>query len=87
MDETPIPADQITGRCVYDLVYNPPGTRLLREAAAVGCQTIGGLEMLAAQARDQFQRWTGRTPRAGVMREAALTRFAEFARNENHVVR
>ena len=87
VDETPIPADQITGRCVYDLVYNPPGTRLLREAAAVGCQTIGGLEMLAAQARDQFQRWTGRTPRAGVMREAALTRFAEFARNENHVVR
>ncbi len=87
VDETPIAADRITGRCVYDLVYNPPGTRLLREAAAVGCQTIGGLEMLAAQAREQFRRWTGSKPRAGVMREAALKRLAEFARNENYVVR
>ncbi len=86
VDETPIAADRITGRCVYDLVYNPSSTRLLRDAAAVGCQTIGGLEMLVAQAREQFRRWTGSNPRAGVMREAALQRLAEFARDENYVV-
>ena len=63
---------QLTGQYVYDLVYNPPITRLLREAAAAGCQTIGGLDMLVAQAREQFQWWTGTTPPAGVMREAAL---------------
>jgi len=86
VDETPIPQAQLTGRYVYDLIYNPPATRLLREAAAMGCQTIGGLDMLVAQAREQFQWWTGTAPRAGVMREAALKRLAEFARDENHLV-
>jgi len=33
VDETPIDAADLTGRCVYDLVYNPAGTRLLRDAA------------------------------------------------------
>ena len=51
VDETPIPASRLTGgRFVYDLVYNPPTTRLIRDAAAAGCQTMGGLEMLVAQA-------------------------------------
>jgi shikimate 5-dehydrogenase len=71
---------------VYDLVYNPPITRLLREAALAGCQTIGGLEMLVAQAVEQFRWWTGVRPSAGVMREAALRRLAEFIRDEDHVV-
>ena len=83
---TPIEAAALTGRYVYDLIYNPPTTRLLREAAAAGCQTIGGLEMLVAQAAEQFEWWTGVKPPAGVMREAALKRLAEFMRNENHVV-
>jgi 3-dehydroquinate dehydratase/shikimate dehydrogenase len=86
VDETPLPADQLTGRYVYDLVYNPAMTRLLREAALAGCQTIGGLEMLVGQAREQFQWWTGTKPVAGVMREAALKRLAEYARDENHIV-
>jgi len=84
--DTPVPADLLTGRLVYDLIYNPPMTRLLRDAAAVGCQTIGGLEMLVAQAHEQFQWWTGVRPPAGVMREAALKRLAEFMTDENHVV-
>jgi shikimate dehydrogenase len=86
VDETPIAADALTGLHVYDLVYNPSTTRLLRDAAAMGCQTIGGLEMLVAQAREQFQWWTGSTPQTDVMRNAALERLAEFARNENYLV-
>ena len=86
VDDTPVAKEQLTGRYVYDLIYNPPATRLLREAAAAGCQVIGGLDMLVAQAREQFQWWTGAAPRAGVMREAALERLAEFARDENHFV-
>jgi 3-dehydroquinate dehydratase/shikimate dehydrogenase len=78
VDETPIRADRLTGRAVYDLVYNPPTTRLLREAAAVGLETIGGLEMLVEQARQQFHMWTGVWPSAGVMREAALKRLSQF---------
>ena len=84
--DTPVPIDQLTGRCVYDLVYNPTTTRLLREAAAVGCRTIGGLEMLVAQAEEQFRMWTGVRPPAGVMRDAGLKRLAEFSRDEDHVV-
>src|SRR5262252_3520600 len=86
VDETPMPADQLTGRYVYDLIYNPTTTRLLRDAEAAGCQPIGGLEMLVAQAREQFEWWTGTRPRPGVMREAAQRRLAEFARDENHDV-
>jgi shikimate dehydrogenase len=86
VDETPVPKEQLTGRYVYDLIYNPPATRLLQDAAAVGCQTIGGLDMLVAQAREQFQWWTGTTCQAAVMRDAALKRLAEFARDENYLV-
>jgi len=85
-NDTPLDASLLTGRHVYDLVYNPTVTRLMREAANAGCQAIGGLEMLVAQALEQFEWWTGTKPPAGVMREAALKRLAEFMRNENHVV-
>ncbi len=84
--ETPVARETLTGRYVYDLVYNPTPTRLLREAAEMGCQTIGGLEMLVAQACEQFRWWTGARAPAGIMREAALKRLAEFARDETHIV-
>jgi 3-dehydroquinate dehydratase/shikimate dehydrogenase len=86
VDETPLAKEQLTGRFVYDLVYNPPVTRLLGEAAEMGCQTLGGLDMLVAQAHEQFHWWTGTRAASGVMREAALRRLAEFARHEHHVV-
>ena len=86
LNETPLAVDELTGRTVYDLVYNPPVTRLLRHAATAGCQTIGGLEMLVAQAHEQFHWWTDVRPAHGVMREAALRRLAEFIRDEDHVI-
>jgi len=86
VEQTPLPAAALTGRWVYDLVYNPPVTQLLHDAERAGCRTIGGLDMLVAQAHEQFHWWTGRRPAAGVMRSAALRRLAEFASNENHVV-
>jgi shikimate dehydrogenase len=85
LDESPVPAELLTGRLVYDLVYNPPATRLLRDAHGAGLQTIGGLDMLVAQAQEQFSWWTGTRPPAGVMRVAAEQRLAEFMTNENHV--
>jgi len=69
--DTPF-AGAFDGRVVYDLVYNPAETRLLKEAAAAGCQTIGGLDMLVAQAEDQSAWWLGRRPPANLMRHAAL---------------
>ena len=76
--QTPLPADRLQGGLVYDLVYNPDVTRLLREASAAGCQTIGGLDMLIAQAMEQFRWWTGLTPPAAVMQAAATKRLSEY---------
>ncbi len=70
VDATPFDGP-FDGRLVYDLVYNPPRTRLLREAEAAGCDTIGGLDMLVAQAEDQSEWWLGRRPPANLMRQAA----------------
>jgi 3-dehydroquinate dehydratase / shikimate dehydrogenase len=72
VDESPLPEGPFTGQWVYDLVYNPTETTLLRAARAAGCRTLGGLDMLVAQAQRQFEWWTGLRPSERVMREAAL---------------
>ncbi len=53
----------------FDLVYNPPLTRFLREAAEAGRRTAGGLGMLAAQAARQFALWTGLEPDIDMFKE------------------
>jgi shikimate 5-dehydrogenase len=50
---------------------------LLREAAAAGCETIGGLDMLVAQAVRQFEWWSGTRPSAELFRTAALAALAD----------
>ncbi|MBX3015818.1 MAG: shikimate dehydrogenase [Caldilineaceae bacterium] len=65
------------GQVVYDLVYNPPQTRLLQKAAADGAQAIGGLGMLIWQGAIAFERWTGQQPSVAVMRAAAEAVFAK----------
>jgi shikimate 5-dehydrogenase len=71
VNETPFQG-RFDGRIVYDLVYNPLETMFLEQAASAGCETIGGLEMLVAQAEDQSEWWIGRRPPVGLMREVAL---------------
>ena len=70
-DASPMPGGPFDGRVVYDLVYNPRRTRLLAEASAAGCDTIGGLGMLVAQAVRQFEWWTGERPPSRVFAHAA----------------
>ena len=65
------------GQVVYDLVYNPPQTRLLQKAAADGAQAIGGLGMLIWQGAIAFERWTGQLPPVATMRAAAEAVFAK----------
>ena len=47
------------GTFVYDLIYTPRQTKLLRNAKAAGCETLGGLEMLIAQAKPSFKLFYG----------------------------
>jgi 3-dehydroquinate dehydratase/shikimate dehydrogenase len=60
------------GSIVFDMVYDPMETRLLREAQAAGCTVIGGLEMLVSQAYAQFEALTGRKAPQEAMKAAAL---------------
>jgi len=69
---TLVTAEHLRGvRLAYDLVYNPIETRFLREARDAGCDTLSGLEMLVAQAVEQFKLWTGQEPDAAFMEGAA----------------
>jgi len=70
--ESPATAEQLQGaHWVYDLVYNPIETQFIKEARKAGCETLGGLEMLVAQAKIQFELWTGKTASTSVMYNAA----------------
>jgi 3-dehydroquinate dehydratase/shikimate dehydrogenase len=69
-------AAQLDGiKLVYDLVYNPTETRLLREAKKAGVLTLGGIEMLVTQGAKQFEIWTGREAPIELMRECILNRI------------
>lgn len=56
---------------VFDLVFHPERTPLLRKAAGLGKRTVPGLRMLILQAAAAFERWTGRPAPVEVMADAA----------------
>lgn len=59
-DESPIPGGLLPpDLLVMDLIYNPPVTPFLREAAAAGCQVQNGELMLLHQGAAAFTLWTG----------------------------
>jgi shikimate 5-dehydrogenase len=80
VDESPLDRAAIQGRMVYDLIYNPAETTLLRRAREAGAATIGGLEMLVGQACLQFEWWTGRRADPAVMMTAARAFVADVTR-------
>jgi shikimate dehydrogenase len=73
VDRTPWPADVPfpPGAALYDLVYNPPVTRLMQQARAAGAKVIGGLGMLVWQGGFAFEAWTGSPPPVDLMFAAA----------------
>jgi len=68
------PVDWITpGQFVFDLIYQPPVTPLVRGAREQGARAINGLTMLLFQGLAAFEIWTGQPPPEAAMR-AALER-------------
>jgi shikimate 5-dehydrogenase len=65
-------SDRIPADLVFDMVYNPIETRLLRQARAAGRETIPGIEMFTEQAAAQFEIWTGEKAPRTIMRNAVL---------------
>ena len=61
---------------VYDLVYNPVETPLLRAAGRAGARALGGISMLVYQGAASFEMWTGRPAPISVMVQAATRAMA-----------
>ncbi|WP_432799056.1 shikimate dehydrogenase [Poriferisphaera sp. WC338] len=55
---------------VFDTIYNPAETKLLKDAKAAGCKTISGMDMFVNQAAPQLELWTGQAGPMDVFREA-----------------
>lgn len=74
VEETPLPegVKLPDNLIVYDLIYNPRPTKLLRDAAEAGSRTQDGLAMLLHQGAAAFQLWTGKQAPIEVMRTALL---------------
>ena len=69
--ETPVPARLLRKKLVvFDIVYNPLETRLLREAGSAGAVAIAGLDMLVWQGALAFELWTGEKAPLELMRKA-----------------
>ncbi len=73
LDSVDIPPKQF----VYDIVYNPAETPLIKQAKAAGARHLGGLPMLVYQGAAAFELWTGKTAPVDVMMAAAKEALAE----------
>ena len=74
---TPVPRNALReGMIVFDAVYNPPETRLLKEAEAAGCRTISGITWFVNQAAEQFELWTHHSAPRRTMERVLRERLA-----------
>ena len=77
-DASPLLAHRIpVSALVYDLVYNPMLTPLLREANTAGAPTLGGISMLVYQGAASFELWLDRPAPVSVMMDAAMAAMRE----------
>ena len=77
---SPLPPSGIPATAlVYDLVYNPLQTPLLRAARAAGAATLGGIAMLVYQGAAAFELWHGRPAPVAAMLDAATAAMSELA--------
>jgi len=69
IEETPVPKEFLHKNLfVFDIIYNPLKTKLLKNAEDIGCKTLGGLDMLVNQGFLAFEWWTEKTPKKELMR-------------------
>ncbi|MHA1348817.1 MAG: shikimate dehydrogenase [Candidatus Odinarchaeia archaeon] len=72
-EESIVPIDVIReDLVVFDTVYNPYKTKLLRDAESKGAKCISGVKMLVYQGAEAFKLWTGKEPPLKIMEETVL---------------
>jgi len=76
VDATPVPAEYIKpDMTVFDTIYNPAETLLLKQAKAKGAKTINGITMFVNQAAAQFKLFTGQSASTDLMRKVVVDRL------------
>ena len=70
LDESPFQPQWLgENTLVFDTVYNPENTLLIKQARDRGCPTVSGIEMFIRQAALQYEQFTGKPAPLEVMRE------------------
>lgn len=73
INDTPVPKRLLeSSLTVFDIIYTPLKTRLLKEAEETGCVVVSGIDMFIYQAALQFELWTDKPAPIKVMREVLL---------------
>ena len=73
LDASPIPKSLLhSDLFVFDVIYNLLETQLMKDAAEIGCQTLGGLDMLVNQGILAFEWWTGKSPNSTLMKNKII---------------
>jgi shikimate dehydrogenase len=76
VSDSPVPEGLLHGGLfVYDVVYNPVKTKLLRDAEARGAGTLSGVKMLVYQGAEAFRMWTGVEPPVQLMQQVVEDRL------------
>ena len=72
-----IPKNVLTSKMVvFDLIYNPAQTKLLKQAKQKGCKTINGLNMFLGQGAKQFKLWSRKKAPIAIMKKAFYNNFS-----------
>jgi 3-dehydroquinate dehydratase/shikimate dehydrogenase len=57
---------------VFDTIYNPLETKLLKDAKSIGCKTVSGVDMFVNQAAAQFKLWTNKNASINLMKKTVI---------------
>ena len=82
--DSPLNENEIKARYVFDMIYDPPETKLLRLAKAAGAQVIPGIEMFVQQGGRQFEIWTGKPAPVDEMLNVVTKALAERTAARNN---
>jgi len=73
INKTPISKDLLADHLfVYDVIYNPLNTQLLKDASEIGCKTLNGIDMFINQGALAFEWWTDKKPNTILMKEKII---------------
>lgn len=73
INKSPIPKELLYRELiVFDIIYNPLETKLIKDAIGKGCETLGGLDMLVNQGALAFEWWTNKKPNINLMKNKII---------------